>query len=101
MASSIIADDGSDTARPLNANGTTKSEITLNGSTVTGGNARLLASDAGEYVVVTADANTVSRRVLIQGLDYTGTNRNSYINTTPGGVAVSYTHLTLPTKRIV
>ena len=38
-------------------------------------------------LVVTADANTVSRRVLIQGLDYTGTNRNSYINTTPGGVA--------------
>ena len=71
VANSIIADDASNTARPLENDGTTKSEISLNGSRVSG-TADLLSATDGQFVTVTADAGSPVLTVRINGRNYLG-----------------------------
>ena len=66
FANSVIADDASNTARPLENDGTTKSEISLNGSRVSG-TADLLSATDGQFVTVTADAGSPVLTARITG----------------------------------
>ncbi len=83
VANSIIADDASNTARPLENDGTTKSEISLNGSSVSG-TADLLSATDGQFVTVTADAGSPVLTVRINGRNYLGDALERDIEIVPG-----------------
>ena len=83
VANSVIADDASNTARPLENDGTTKSEISLNGSRVSG-TADLLSATDGQFVTVTADAGSPVLTVRINGRNYLGDAHQRDIEIVPG-----------------
>ena len=83
VANSVIADDASNTARPLENDGTTKSEISLNGSQVSG-TADLLSATDGQFVTVTADAGSPVLTVRINGRNYLGDAHQRDIEIIPG-----------------
>ena len=83
VANSIIADDASNTARPLENDGTTKSEISLNGTSVSG-TADLLSATDGQFVTVTADAGSPVLTVRINGRNYLGDGLERDIEIVPG-----------------
>ena len=83
VANSVIADDASNTARPLENDGTTKSEISLNGSRVSG-TADLLSATDGQFVTVTADAGSPVLTVRINGRNYLGDAHQRDIEIIPG-----------------
>ncbi len=83
VANSIIADDASNTARPLENDGTTKSEISLNGTSVSG-TADLLSATDGQFITVTADAGSPVLTVRINGRNYLGDALERDIEIVPG-----------------
>ena len=83
VANSIIADDASNTARPLENDGTTKSEISLNGTSVSG-TADLLSATDGQFVTITADAGSPVLTARITGRDYLGDTLQREIEIVPG-----------------
>ena len=83
VSNSIIADDASNTARPLENDGTTKSEISLNGSSVSG-TADLLSATDGQFVTVTADAGSPVLTAKIIGRNYLGDILERDIQIVPG-----------------
>ena len=83
VANSVIADDASNTARPLENDGTTNSEISLNGSRVSG-TADLLSATDGQFVTVTADAGSPVLTVRINGRNYLGDAHQRDIEIIPG-----------------